>query len=323
MPTFQDHLNAIRDAQQHQQIRLQLMREIEQHTGRWLIVYAANFRRSSAAAPNSIEERDIIGFSDLIEGADGQALDILIHSPGGSAEVTEQIVSLLRSNFTDLRFIVPHMAMSAATMMCLAGNWILMDERSALGPIDPQIQITFHTPQGPVREWFPAQVVINEFEKAQQAIAGNPSLLPVFLPWLAQFGPYVQVCQNAIDLSKELAKQWIRDYMLAGWPNAEQQAEKIATFLADHNLHKSHAPTIRIAQAIEQGLNIWDLRQGIKLRDFVWKLYCAIDLYFDRTPAVKLFENAHGVSWARNVVEQVAIQIPMPPQAPQPPGPRP
>jgi len=160
MPTFQDHLNAISDPQQHQQIRLQLIQDIEQHTGRWLIVYAANFKRGSAAAPNSLEDRDLIGFSDLIDGATGPALDVLIHSPGGSAEVTEQIVSLLRANFSDIRFIVPHMAMSAATMMCLSGNWILMDERSALGPIDPQIRIP--SPHGEV--WFPAQVVIDGFE---------------------------------------------------------------------------------------------------------------------------------------------------------------
>jgi hypothetical protein len=144
------------------------MQEIEAHTGRWLIVYAANFRRSSPTAPNSIEERDLIGFSDLIDGATTNKLDVLVHSPGGSAEVTEQIVDLLRSKFDDIRFIVPHMAMSAATMLCLSGNAILMDERSALGPIDPQIRIPL--PTGEV--WLPAQVIIESLNEHSE-----PSLI--------------------------------------------------------------------------------------------------------------------------------------------------
>lgn len=300
MATFQELLEAINDPQQHWQIRLQLMREIEAHTGRWLIVYAANFRRSSPAAPNSIEERDLLGFSDLIEGATTKELDVVVHSPGGSVEATEQIVHLLRFHFDDIRFIVPHMAMSAATMLCLSGNAILMDERSALGPIDPQIRIPL--PTGEV--WFPAQVIIDEFERAQQAIASNPSLLPIYLPWLSQFGPYVQICQNALNLAKELVRDWMREFMFAGEPDAAEKAQRIAEYFADHNLHKSHARTIRIHQVIAQGVKIINMHQDQRLRDLIWRLYCAINLLFERTLIVKLFENPHGVHWSRVAAEQ-------------------
>jgi len=304
--TFQDLLNAIGDPQQHWEIRFQLMQEIEEHTGRWLIVYAANFRRSSPTTPNSIEERDLIGFSDLIDGATTNKLDVLVHSPGGSAEVTEQIVDLLRSKFDDIRFIVPHMAMSAATMLCLSGNAILMDERSALGPIDPQIRIPL--PTGEV--WLPAQVIIDEFERAQRTIADDPSMLPIYLPWLSQFGPYVQICRNALDLSKELVQNWMREFMFAGEPDAADKAQRIANYFADHNLHKSHARTIRINQVIAQGVKVLDMRQDQKLRDLVWRLYCAIDLLFERTLIVKLFENPHGVNWSRLTPQHAPGAIP-------------
>lgn len=172
---------------------------------------------------------------------------------------------------------------------------------------------TIHDPQQhwQVRHQL-TQVIIDEFERAQQAVAEEPALLPVYLPWLSQFGPFVQVCRNALALSKELVEKWMREFMFAGEPDADERARRIANYFSGHNLHRSHARTIRINQAVAQGVKVLDMRQDARLRELVWRLYCAIDLYFDRTPAVKLFENAHGVSWARNVIEQVTI-IPTPP----------
>jgi ClpP class serine protease len=47
----------------------------------------------------------------------GKDLDLIVHSPGGSPEATEAIVTYLRSKFNDIRVIVPQAAMSAATML--------------------------------------------------------------------------------------------------------------------------------------------------------------------------------------------------------------
>lgn len=110
--------------------------EIEAETNRRLIVYAADFKKGSPYAPPIIEPDDKVGFSDLVEGLEREPLDILIRSTGGLAEVAEELVGMLRANFESIRFVVPDRAMSAATLMCLAGDSIIMDERSFLGPID-------------------------------------------------------------------------------------------------------------------------------------------------------------------------------------------
>jgi ClpP class serine protease len=113
MSVYQDLLNNVKDGKQLFETRLQLMQQIERLTGRKLIVYAADEKKPPPF--NSIESEDIMGFSDLIRGLEGSALDILLNSPGGSAEATAHIVNFLRANFSDIRFIVPYMAMSAAT----------------------------------------------------------------------------------------------------------------------------------------------------------------------------------------------------------------
>ena len=71
----------------------------------------------------------------------GEELDLILHSPGGSLEVSEQVVTYLRSKYRHIRAVVPQNAMSAATMIACACDGIVMGKHSALGPIDPQITV--------------------------------------------------------------------------------------------------------------------------------------------------------------------------------------
>jgi ClpP class serine protease len=71
-------------------------------------------------------------------------LDFLINSPGGFAEVTESIAGMIRSKYKHVRFAIPNMAKSAATLLVLSGDELLMDHRSELGPVDPQVEIYVH-----------------------------------------------------------------------------------------------------------------------------------------------------------------------------------
>jgi len=334
MPRFQGYLDSIADGKQNHALRVQLMQTIEAETKRKLIVYATDIKKGSANTPPTIEPDDMFGFSDLAEGLEGEPLDVFVRSPGGTVEAVEPIVNMLRGNFQDIRFIVPDMAMSAATLMCLSGNSILMDERSYLGPIDPQIEVP--TPNGRMR--FPAQVILDGFQKAQDEIVKDEKALRVFLPWLTQYGPFVEICNNAISLSIELATKWLEQYMFAGHEDAHERAQAIAQYLSDHKLHKSHGRPIAIQDAVGKGLQITDLRGQPTLRNAVHGLWAAIHLYFTRSAVVKVFESAHGVAWGRHEISQ-QVQIPLPspfqpvgvpPRSQQPPkevpsgrGPRP
>jgi len=313
MSTYQTLLNNVKDGKQLFEIRLQLMKQIEELTGRKLIVYAADERKPPPF--NSIESEDIRGFSDLIKGLEGYALDILLNSPGGSAEATAHIVNFLRANFSDIRFIVPYMAMSAATLMCLAGNEIVMDDRSALGPIDPQIRIPNPHGSQVIYEWFPAQVIIDSYEKAREEIQKDARALSIFLPWLTRFGPYIEICRNAIELSRELATDWLKGYMFAYDSRGRKKVKKIVNYLLDHTRHKSHGRRITISEAQRIGLKISDLRDVPQLRDLIWQLWCAIQFLFDRSPKSKIFENAYGVNWGQDIMVQ-----PVPAPSPAPPS---
>jgi hypothetical protein len=315
MSTFQNLLDNIKDGKQHQIARIESIKKVESLTQSPLIVYAANTRRGGFNVPNTIDDSDITGFSDLIEGIDSKEIDIFLHSSGGSAESTERIVNLLRENFSHIRFLIPNAAYSAATMLALCGDEILMDERSTLGPIDPQIIIT--TPQGMTSA--PVQDILNGFERIRQFLKDDPGSLGAYLPMLQKYDLHIfETCENAKRLAHALAQEWLEKYMLKDLPGKKEKAKSIADRLAEHGEHLSHGRTIGIKKCKELGLVVKDLREMPLLRDALWKLYCLIEILFDRSPMVKLFENSRGTSWARNFVEQI-LQVPfVPPQGPPP-----
>src|SRR5947209_9540803 len=154
-------------------IRRKYLTQLHQLTGRDTIVYATDWLRG-AGPMSSIDLGDMQGMMEVCQGLEGPSLDILLHSPGGSAEATASIVTYLRQKFSDIRIFVPLAAMSAATMWALAANEIYMGKHSQLGPIDPQVI----TPRGVA----PARAVIEQFTSAKDEIAVNPATLGAWAP---------------------------------------------------------------------------------------------------------------------------------------------
>jgi ClpP class serine protease len=115
----------------------QLERIAELRGGRDVLVFAANLNARNA--PVSIDYSDLLPIRDQLANLKGPALDLILETPGGSAEVAEDIVRILREKYSDMAVIVPGWAKSAGTILAMAGDEILMQSSSALGPIDAQI----------------------------------------------------------------------------------------------------------------------------------------------------------------------------------------
>ncbi len=125
----------------HDRIRRKYLAALSQHTGRATIVYSTGFLDRESAAM-SIELGDLQGFMNAVANVPQRELDLVITSPGGSPEATESIVGYLRTRFDHIRAFVPVAAMSAATMLALGCDEIVMGAHSQLGPIDPSSRST-------------------------------------------------------------------------------------------------------------------------------------------------------------------------------------
>ncbi|NLI62146.1 MAG: Clp protease ClpP, partial [Methanosarcinaceae archaeon] len=61
-----------------------------------ILVYASDVTKN---APIQIDYSDILAFDDQLENLTGNKLDIIIETPGGYAEVVEDLVKLIRDKF--------------------------------------------------------------------------------------------------------------------------------------------------------------------------------------------------------------------------------
>lgn len=270
-------------------LRQQCYKDIEKLRERPLIVYSVQFPPppSPINVPISIDLDDVDGFTDLTESIEsGNQIDVLIHSPGGSPEATERVVALLRERFEHITFLVPHSAYSAATMMALSGNEIIMHPSASLGPIDPQINGT------------PARALRRGFDKAREALKNEgPESLPAYIPLIEKYSlELLEICEDYERLSKELVTLWLTEYMFAG----EQVDEKInaaVEFFASYDEHKTHSRSLTFGRIKHLGLNI-SVADG-DLRALLREAHILLNGFFSLTPFVKVYENSHGLSWGR------------------------
>jgi hypothetical protein len=322
MPTWGKILKELRESIEKEKkppfdmVRRKYLKELSDYTGRDTILYSTKWTQPANIPPEmiSITDEDIQGFMEVISGLSGPNLDLIIHSPGGSAEATEALVKYLRSKFNHIRAIIPYGAMSAATMLACAADVIVMGKHSFIGPIDPQVIV-------PTRlgiRTIPAQAIIEQFKRAKEECKDDPKNLGVWLPIVEQYGPALIVeCEHAIDLSKALVLDWLTKYMFSKEPNVENMAKKVADTLADHSLFKSHRRHIDREQAKEIGLKLENLEDDDKLQDLVLSVFHATTHTFDGTGAVKIIENQLGKAFIKQV-QQIVVS-PQPPKSQEKP----
>lgn len=288
-------------------VRRKYLSQLQHQTGRNTILYATRWTQDTTNIPPSmlmITLEDIQGLMEVMHGMAGGDLDIILHSPGGSPEATEAVVSYLRSKFANIRVIIPQFAKSAATMLACSADKIVMGKHSFIGPIDPQLVIS--TPMG--QQMMPAQAILDQFDKAKIECT-DPGKMAAWMPMLGQYGPsLLTVCDNVIKLSKNLVQAWLSQYMFKGLPTdeAQKKAEDIAAWLGSHNEFMSHNRNIPRETARDKGLFIDDLEADQNFQDCVLSVFHATTITFGSTGAAKIIENHMGKSYV-NVVQQIRV----------------
>lgn len=307
MATWSDVLGELQESGQPPDcdgVRRKHMASLYTNTGRNVIFYASGWlqKQSLNVADFSISDEDMVGLMEVNYGMSGDQLDLILHSPGGSVEAAESIVAYLRARFSHIRVFVPHLAMSAATMIACAADEVILGKHSFLGPTDPQIIVPF---QGG-RKMIPAQNVLDQFELAKKQ-ASDPKKLAAWMPMLEQYGPDLLVtCQAALDMSKELVAQWLDDWMLRGCQDARTKAHEISDWLSNQSHHKSHLRHIGFDELQSKGIRITRLEDDPTLQDLVLSAFHATMHTFSMTHAIKIIENQAGRAYIRQVAPRPA-----------------
>ena len=286
--------NQIRIIQQItlRQMRFDKMHDLFNKTNRNVICYYSAWLQGNIASPNPevmIYDNDMNGFMNAVSQLDkSKGLDLILHTPGGVTTATESIVNYLRKIFNyDIRVIVPHMAMSAGTMIACASKKIVLGKESSLGPVDPQ----YHN--------VPAQGVLKEFERAINETVSVPNKSLIWKEIVSQYRPtFVNECQNVVDLSEELVKEWLETGMFKHSKNKKNKIDKIINELASHDFSKVHDRHFDYEKCKKIGLKVIKLESDPDLQDKVLSIYHTYLLsIYSSSNTIKLIEAHNGNSF--------------------------
>jgi hypothetical protein len=301
MPSWHTILEEItRSGSTHDIVRRQYLRFLSKLTGRNVIVYYSGWLQKPGIPGSHLNDADKNGFMTAIHQMKREkGLDLILHTPGGETAATESLVDYLHSMFgTNIRAVVPQLALSAGTMIACSCKEIIMGNHSSLGPIDPQLA------------GIPAHGVIEEFNRAHQEIRVDPSKIPVWQPIIAKYAPtLIGECEKSIKWSIEMTKEWLLRGMLSGKVDAEERVGTILKELVDHSLTLSHARHLSASKCKSIGLEISMLEDDQRLQEAVLSVHHACIHTLAATGAYKIIENQNGVAYIQ-VAQTVIMQGP-------------
>ena len=258
-----------------------------------LITYITNF----AMRNNEIQQPDISPLEDLLaKTKHAKNLFMMIDSPGGDSDVAQKIIKMCRNRSDNFYTIVPSCAKSAATMICLGSDKILMGYLSELGPIDPQIL----TPEG---YWVSAQFFKEAYNKFSGELrqAGTSPPYPEAV-MLSQLSPAIlELCERAIKRTQKFTKEWLEKYMLREkfkddkdkLGEVERIAKRTSEEICNIGTWLLHSSGIDAKRAQEEDLNlhIEELQHDNPLWMKIWELYVLSERHLQTTSRTKLLES--------------------------------
>jgi ATP-dependent protease ClpP protease subunit len=291
MPNWNQILNEINAAgSTYDIVRRRYLQELHKKTGRNIIAYYSGWLQKTAIQGVEINDEDKNGFMTVIHEMDRSlGLDLILHTPGGDTAATESIVHYLRSMFgTNMRAIVPQIAMSGGTMIACACREIIMGKPSNLGPIDPHFG------------GIPAHGVLEEFARAVKEVKEDPGRTPIWQAIVAKYSPsFLGECQKAYEWATEVTAEWLASGMFSQEPNPQEKASAVVKDLADHALTKSHSRHLHVERCREIGLKISILEDDQDLQEKVLSVHHAFMLTLSATPAYKIIENHKGMAFIK------------------------
>ncbi len=293
MPNWHEILTEIKSSgSTHDLIRRKYLARLAEATGRNAIIYYSGWLQKPDIPGTSINDADKNGFMTVFHGLDSsKGLDLFLHTPGGEMAATESLVHYLRAKFgSNIRAVVPQLAMSGGTMLACACREIVMGTHSSLGPIDPQFR------------GLSAHAVVEEFHRAHSEISKDRSKAAVWQPIIAKYHPtMIGECEKAIEWSDQVVREWLQSGMLLGREDRVTTCDAILKELGDHAMTKAHSRHLSIERCRAMGLSVTALEDDREFQDAVLSVHHACIHTLSASPAYKITENHEGVAFIQTM----------------------
>lgn len=270
---------------------LDRLKELSAVSGKDVLLYAAPYVAGTQSQANdpkaAVCDFDIPALAVAMKGMGKRDLYFIIHSHGGDPNAASHIIDYIRKKYQgrQITAVVPHKAMSAASMMCMGCDDIIMSKFASLGPVDPQF------------DGMAASAILLELERALKDVDEHPNRASIWAPRILQMpqGIY-QLCEDATAYTKELVQKWLKDYMFKEYADkADGMAYEVAEWLASGTTHKLHARPLTIDCLLEKRCVVSPLENDDNMQNLVMGVFHAFRAVFDSNAnCVKIIVNQDG-----------------------------
>lgn len=217
-----------------------------------LISYVTSIRPNMSANMAGDSITQIIDQINAIPTSEKE-IDFLIVSNGGDPITSLRIISLLRERFQKITVLLPYVAYSAATILSLGADKIIMHPFSNLGPVDPQLTVSKMNDNGHQGKLqFSSEDLRNfiDFIKTDVGISDQQHLISAITPLISDVGSLpIGSAKRSQQLSLTLSEK-----MLNTHHKDRNKAKAIAKALNTSYYHHGYAVGRKEAKSI--GLNI-------------------------------------------------------------------
>jgi hypothetical protein len=245
----------------------------------------------------SIDSDDISAFSSVLASVgDVDELNLIINSPGGDGTIAEKMIELCRAYCkSTFRVIVPNRAKSAATIIALGADEIVMGYCSELGPIDAQVPVIMSG----AWHYISAQSFIdarsNLEKRFKEARKKKEDVRPLLQQIASLDAPFIDHCEKLMEFSREVARKYLAKYMFASIaPPANQTAmiDTVLERLSAVNIFKVHGRMIDGTTAkTELKLNTRLLGKNDEMWKKIWHYYVRGEVVLGRSQSAKVIES--------------------------------
>lgn len=195
-------------------------------------------------------------------------IDLFLYSRGGGLDVPWRIVTMIREWTDEFAMIIPYRAMSAATLIALGADEVVMGPKGELGPIDPQVTIQRAGGGTAVQQVLSVEDIMSYIDflrervglTDQDALAGPINTLannlnPAVIGQLNRIHSHIRVVARKMVSARNDVPE-------------EQRVQLLIETLAEKTYQHGHA--IGRAEAKEIGFNV--VKPGRKLDRLIWEL---------------------------------------------------
>lgn len=237
-------------------LRQELIEAYEAHTGAKLL-----------AAIDVIDFDFVLNIEEHLQGESGdRSLHVLLRSPGGDGEQAVRAIRVLQSRCSKLVLVVPDIAKSAATVLALGADEIMLGPASDLGPVDPQMSVGG-------RRFVAAKDIVAAVEQAEIAVAGNRSLTPLWASLLEEVSALdVQAAKSELKRTGSLIRQALG---YRSDPLDEEQTEQLvgALLLALQEEPTTHGASLGPTELQRLGLPVIEADPNSWEWQCIWRLW--------------------------------------------------